>query len=249
MNMRIHKHLRPRNGCWKILEGAQVHVLCAGLVVSVASWSQESPPKPSEEPTITSSPDQRTFMKGGVVHPSDLSVSKISFARPGDAGTAQVQACTDTKGKVSRVVIKQSSGNPRVDTIAAAVMSQSQFSAGIVGGKPKAGCTVLPITITAPATAAEIAALPEPWKGGTPPTVAYFPPLPRQSSRDGHMAVAQVCVDASARTVSVVMAEPTGNAAKDREIVDLLGQFQIEPAIVNGKRVASCLLVPLGLAG
>lgn len=245
MNMRIHKHTRP----WKGACGKTLSMLCIGVVVTVAAWPQESPPKLSEEPTVTSSPDQRTFMKGGVVHPSDLEVSRISFARPGDAGTAHVQACTDAKGKVTRVVVKQPSGNPRVDAIAAAVLSQSQFSAGIVGGKPKAGCTVLPITITAPATAAEIAALPEPWKGGTPPTVVYFPPLPRQSSRDGHMAVAQVCVDAGARTISVVMAEPTGNAAKDREIVDLLGQFQIEPAVVNGKRVASCLLVPLGLAG
>lgn len=249
MNIRIHKNRSALEAAEACLKGARVHVMCIGLALSVTSWSQDSQPKASEEPTVTASPDQRTLMKAGVIHPGDRWVSKISLARAGDAGTAQVQACTDAKGNVTRVSIKQASGNPRVDAIAVAVLSQSQYSAGVVGGKPKAGCTVVPITITAPATAEEIAALPEPWKGGTPPAVIFYPELPRQSAREEDVAAAQICVDARSRTISVVMVEPTKNDVKNRDILGLLGQFQIDPAVVDGKRVPSCLLVPLGLAG
>lgn len=232
-----------RNRQW-----VHVPVLFLGLAVSAASWTQDAQPTPSEEPVVTSSPDPRTLMKVGVVNPVDRVVSKIPFARAGDTGTAKLQACTDAKGRITRVVLKESSGNPRVDAIAAAVVSMSQFSAGIARGKPKSGCTLLPITITAPTTAAEIANLPEPWKGGTPPTVIFVPSMPRQSSMKQDISVTQVCVDASAKTISAVMAEPSGDRLKDEEMAELARQFQINPAVVDGKRVASCLLVPLSMA-
>jgi hypothetical protein len=223
-------------------------LVCMGSLLSVASVAQELQSKPSEEPVVTVSPDPRELMKVGFINPRGREVTKVPFAKPGDTGTARIQACTDVKGRITRAVLKDSSGNPRVDAIATAVVSLSQFTAGIVKGKPKAGCTVLPITVTAPATAAEIASLPEPWKGGTPPTVGFVPSIPSSGNiNQSEAALTQVCVDGGGKNISVTLAMPTGDRVKDDEILDLVRQFQISPAVVDGKRVASCLMVPLAL--
>jgi putative ubiquitin-RnfH superfamily antitoxin RatB of RatAB toxin-antitoxin module len=43
------------------------------------------------------------------------------------------------------------------------------------------------------------------------------------------------------------MAVPSGDKVKDKDMVELARQFQIDPGVVDGKRVASCLLLPLQL--
>jgi hypothetical protein len=222
-----------------------VLALLASATFSVAVSAQDAQPKSSEEPVVTEAPDPRALMVAGFITPRDRVVTKAQFVKVGDAGTARVQACTDAKGRITKALLKESSGNPRVDVIATAVVSTSQFSAGIVKGKAKAGCTVLPITITGPTTMAEMAGLPEPWKGGTPPGVGFVPSIPSASINSSEVAVTQVCVDTGGKMISAMLAMPSGDRVKDDAILELVRQFQVTPAVVGGKRVPSCLMVPV----
>jgi TonB family protein len=225
----------------------RVHVLalCVGSVLSIASSAQDAQPNPSEEPVMTQSPDPRGLMRVAFIEPRSREVTTVAFAQAGDAGTARVQACTDAKGKITKALLMESSGNPRVDSVATTVVSLSQFSPGIVKGKPRAACTVVPVTITAPKTAAEIEGLPDPWKGGKPPTVAFIPSSMPRPSGMVVQALTAVCVDGGSKTISVTLAVSSGDKTKDREMVELARQFMISPGVVDGKRVASCLLLPV----
>jgi hypothetical protein len=242
MDRWIDQDLCPWNGAT-----GKILALCVSSVLSVAASAQDAQPKPSEVPVMTESPDPRGLMKLAFINPRGREVTTVPFAQAGDTGTARVQACTDVKGKITKALLMESSGNPRVDSMATAVVSLSQFSPGIVKGKPKAGCAVLPITITAPKTAAEIDGLPEPWKGGKPPSVGLVPPSMPSPSGIVVQALTAVCVDGGSRTISVTMAVPSGDKVKDKDMVELARQFQIDPGVVDGKRVASCLLLPLQL--
>lgn len=138
----------------------------------------------------------------------------------------------------------ESSGNLRVDSWALAIVSLSQFSPAIVKDKPKAACTVVPVAVIAPKSSAEIDSAPDPWKGNKSPTVAFVPhDLPRPSGMVVQ-GLTIVCVDEGSKVISATMTVSSGDKAKDRDMVDWSRRFQINTGVVDGKRVASCLLVP-----
>lgn len=227
------------SGCSRSVRWLRSLAACSGFALAGASLAGEASSQPSEEPVLVVSPEPGYYMK---------------FARmkPGESGTARVQACVDAKGRITSAALAASSGHAAVDATAVAIVSVSQFRAGLAKGKPKAMCTVLPVNIAGLATKEEFARLPEtlPNRKGAMPVYTSAVMLdgtetPEDLAHGGRVLV-MICISDAGKVVSTAVIESTAGQSLERSALLTARRFRFTPAKENGKPVGSCSLLPVG---
>jgi TonB family protein len=212
--------------------------VCLGIALSGASWAGEQQARTQEDPVLVESPDPGYYMK-------------LTGMKPGESGTAQIQACVDEKGRITRSAVSASSRNRALDAAAVAVVSHSRFRAGIVNGKPKAICAVFQINITAPPTAGEFDRLPERLPNRTrlvasrPQSVEYDGLVSAEDINKGGRVTVLICSDDTGRVIGTTVLTPSASPALDRSAVKTADRYRFSPAQENGKPVGSCTLLPV----
>lgn len=212
--------------------------MCSGIVLTGTSLAGEAQSLPAEDPVLVASPDPGYYMK-------------LTGMKPGESGTARVQACVDAKGKITSAALATSSGHSALDVAAIAVVSLSQFRAGVVKGKPRAMCAVLPINISGPTTAEEFARLPD-----TLPNRVHAMPVYRSevifdrttTAEDiayGGRPIVMICIGGAGKIISTTILETSGRRSLDASALLTARRFRFAPAKESGNPVGSCNTLPV----